>query len=38
MGLAFTFKNNFKNPKKKIVWETIFIFEIFYKKIIKSNV
>ena len=37
MGLAFTFKNNFKNPKK-IVWETIFIFEIFYKKIIKSNI
>ena len=42
MCLAPTFKNNFQNTekkkkKKKRVWETISIFEIFLKKITKSN-
>ena len=42
MCLAPTFKNNFQNTgkkkkKKKRVWETISIFEIFFKKITKSN-
>ena len=42
MFLAPTFKKNFQNTKKiflkKIVWETISIFEIKQKKFTKSNV
>ena len=37
MCLAPTFKNNFQNTKikKKKVWETISIFEIFFSKLQK---